>query len=50
VDVQAWDRPEEPWPVFNITFLTLLLIAIGGIALRLRRWRRARAARKAGTA
>lgn len=50
VDVQAWDRPDEPWPIFNITFLTLLLIATGGTALKLRRWRRARAARKAGTA
>ncbi|MES2919844.1 MAG: DUF1523 family protein [Pseudomonadota bacterium] len=46
VDVEAWDRAEEPWPVFNITFLTLLAIAVGGLAWKLRRWRRARAARK----
>lgn len=46
VDVEAWDSAEEPWPVFNITVLTLLGIALGGSVWKLRRWRRARAARK----
>lgn len=47
VDVRAWDRPEEPLPIFNITLLSLLAIGLGGSAWKLRRWRRARAARKA---
>ncbi|MCC2638820.1 MAG: hypothetical protein K0Q68_2539 [Moraxellaceae bacterium] len=46
VDIEAWDRTEEPWPVFNITFLALLTILIGGLYLKLRRWRRARAVRR----
>lgn len=46
VDIEAWDRAEEPWPVFNLTVLALLAIALGGSAWKLRRWRRARAARK----
>jgi hypothetical protein len=50
VDVVAWDRPEEPLPIFNITFLTLLTIAVTGSARKLRRWRRARALRKTGIA
>lgn len=43
VDIQAWDRPEEPLPLFNLTFLTLLGLVAGSITWRLRRWRRARA-------
>lgn len=46
VDIEAWDRTEEPWPIFNITFLTLLTILTGGLYLKLRRWRQARAARR----
>lgn len=49
VDIEAWDRAEEPWPVFNITVLTLLAILTGGLYLKQSRWRRARAARRTQT-
>lgn len=50
VDIEAWDRPDEPLPVFNLTFLALLALLAGGAAWRYRRWRRARAARGQGQA
>lgn len=46
VDIEVWDRAEEPWPVFNITVFALLAILTGGLYLKLRRWRRARATRR----
>lgn len=42
VDIQAWSSPEEPLPVFNITFLVLLALLLGGLAWKLRRWRQRR--------
>lgn len=48
VDIEAWDSPQEPLPIFNLTFLALLAIVMSGSAWRLRRWRRAREARAAG--
>lgn len=43
VDVQAWSSLEEPLPVFNIGFLALLAVLLGGGAWKLRRWRQRRA-------
>lgn len=42
VDVWATDVAEEPWPVFNLLFFTVLALLIGSIAWRVRRWRAAR--------
>lgn len=43
VDVEAWDSTTEPWPVFNIFFLGVLVVLTGGIFWKLRklrqRWR-----------
>lgn len=42
VDVWATDVAEEPWPVFNIIFFTLLALLVATLAWRIRRWRAAR--------
>lgn len=43
VDIQAWNSLDEPLPVFNIVFLTLLILLPAGLAWKLRRWRQRRA-------
>lgn len=42
VEVEAWDRPEEPWPVFNTVFFAVLGLLVLAVWWKLRQFRQAR--------
>ena len=42
VDIEAWDRPETPWPVFNTIFFTVLGLLVLAVWWKLRRFRQSR--------
>lgn len=50
VDVEAWDRPEEPWPVFNSVFFAVIALLVAMVWWKLRRFRRARQLKVAAVA
>lgn len=42
VNIEAWDRTETPWPVFNTLFSAFFLLMTGSVYWKLRRFRKAR--------
>ena len=42
VNIEAWDRTETPWPVFNIVLVAFLLLVTGSVYWKLRGFRKAR--------
>lgn len=45
VNVEAWNSTEEPWPVFNTVFFVVLVLGVGGVWWKWRRfWQRRRQA------